>query len=53
MWASVEVVDILVSCRAIRSGGREEEARSVNAVEFLAFNRDRILREYRVNVYVS
>ena len=27
-------VDILVSCRAIRSGGREEEARSVNAVEF-------------------
>src|SRR6218665_1510304 len=50
MWASVEEVDILVSCRAIRSGGREEEARSVNAVEFLAFNRDRILREYRVNV---
>src|SRR6218665_2470538 len=50
MWASVEEVDILVSCTAIRSGGREEEARSVNAVEFLAFNRDRILREYRVNV---
>src|SRR6218665_25800 len=45
MWASVEEVDILVSCRAIRSGGREEEARSVNAVEFLAFNRERILRE--------
>src|SRR6218665_1202412 len=40
----------LGSCRAIRSGGREEEARSVNAVEFLAFNRDWILREYRVNV---
>src|SRR6218665_2552122 len=50
MWASVEEVDILVSCREIRSGGREEETRSVNAVEFLAFNRDRILREYRVNV---
>src|SRR6218665_1341216 len=35
-------VDILVSCTAIRSGGREEEARSVNAGEFLVFNRDRI-----------
>ena len=46
----MEEEDILVSCRAIRSGGREEEARSVNVVEFLAFNRDRILREKRVNV---
>ena len=45
LWASVEEVDILVSCGAIRSGGREEEARSVNSVEFLAFNNDRILRE--------
>ena len=41
----MEEVDILVSCRAIRSGGREEAARSVNAVEFLAFNSDQILRE--------
>ena len=36
LWASVEEGDILVSCRAIRSGGREEKARSLNAVEFLA-----------------
>ena len=28
----------------IRSGGREQEAMSVKAVEFLEFNRDRILR---------
>jgi len=41
----VEEVDILVSCKAIRSGGREQEARSVKAVEFLVFNRDRILGE--------
>jgi len=46
----VEEIDILVSCKAIRSGGREQDAWSVKAVECLVFNRDRILREYRVNV---
>ena len=45
MWASVEEIDILVSCKAIRSGALEQEARSVKAVEFWVFNRDRILRE--------
>src|SRR6218665_3858164 len=47
-WASVEEIDILVSCKA-RSGGREQEARSVKAVEFMVFNMDRIFREYPVS----
>ena len=40
----MEEIDILVSCKAMRSGGREQEARSVKAVELLVFNRGRILR---------
>jgi hypothetical protein len=49
IWALVDEVEIQVSCRAIRSGGREQEARSLKTMEFLGFRRDRIFREWRRN----
>ena len=45
MWAFEEVEDSQVSWRAMRSGGREPEARSVREVELFSFSRDRMLRE--------
>ena len=45
IWGLEDEVVIQVSWRAMRSGGREQEARSLKAMEFLAFRKDRILRE--------
>jgi hypothetical protein len=47
IWALEDEAEIQVSWRAIRSGGRGQEAKSLKTMEFLGFSRDRIFREYR------
>ena len=53
IWGLEDKVDNQVSWRAIRSGGREQEARSPRAMEFLGLRRDRMLMENRRNFLVE
>ena len=53
IWGLEDEEDNQVSWRAIRSGGREQEARSLRVMEFLGLSRDRMLTENRRNFLVE